>query len=160
MPQYQAPLRDMHFVLHELLQTPSVLAEMPFYKDADADTLNAVLDEGAKFAQEVVFPLNQMGDRKGCEWDASNHYVTTPEGFAKAYAQYVQAGWPRLSADPVYGGQGLPMVLNQCWYEMLNSSSQAWTMYPGLTHGAYECLHAHGTSEQKQQYQYVYYYSL
>lgn len=152
MPQYQAPLRDMHFVLHELLQTSSVLAGMPFYKDADADTLNAVLDEGAKFAQEVVFPLNQVGDRKGCEWDASNHHVKTPEGFAKAYAQYVQAGWPRLSAAPVYGGQGLPMVLNQCWYEMLNSSSQAWTMYPGLTHGAYECLHAHGTPEKKKQY--------
>ena len=150
MPQYQAPLRDMQFVLHELLQSASVLAQMPYYQDFDADTLNAVLDEGARFAQDVVFPLNQVGDRIGCQWDRDQHTVKTPTGFAAAYQQYVQAGWPSLSGDPDYGGQGLPMVLNQAWYEMLNSANQAWTMYPGLTHGAYECLYAHGTAEQKK----------
>ena len=77
---------------------------------------------------------------------------TTPKGFKEAYAQYVEGGWPALSCDPEFGGQGLPLVVNQCFYEMMNSANQAWTMYPGLTHGAYAALHAHGTDEQKQTY--------
>jgi alkylation response protein AidB-like acyl-CoA dehydrogenase len=84
--------------------------------------------------------------------DKNTHEVTTPKGFKEAYHKYVEGGWPALSCDPEYGGQGLPIVVNQCFYEMLNSANQAWTMYPGLTHGAYEALHAHGTPEQKQTY--------
>ena len=76
--------------------------------------------------------------------------MTAPSGFKDAYAQYVEGGWPALSCDPEFGGQGLPLVLNQCLYEMLNSANQAWTMYPGLSHGAYECLHAHGTPSRSR----------
>jgi alkylation response protein AidB-like acyl-CoA dehydrogenase len=75
--------------------------------------------------------------------------VTTPKGFKEAYKQYVEGGWAALACDPEYGGQGLPVVMNNSFYEMLNSANQAWTMYPGLSHGAYECLKEHGTDEQK-----------
>ena len=152
MPVYNPPLRDMQFVLHELLDVSSALKAMPKHAEVDADTINAVLEEGGKFAAEVVFPLNISGDAQGCKLDRDTHEVTPPDGFKAAYEQYVAGGWPALSCDPEYGGQGLPFVVNQCFYEMLNSSNQAWTMYPGLSHGAYECLHAHGTPEQKATY--------
>ena len=152
MPVYNPPLRDMQFVLHELLDVSSALQAMPKHADVDPDTINAVLEEGGKFAAEVVFPLNISGDAQGCKLDRDTHEVTPPDGFKAAYDQYVAGGWPALSCDPEYGGQGLPFVVNQCFYEMLNSSNQAWTMYPGLSHGAYECLHAHGTPEQKATY--------
>ncbi|MBK6853356.1 MAG: acyl-CoA dehydrogenase C-terminal domain-containing protein [Burkholderiales bacterium] len=152
MPTYNPPLRDMHFVLHEVLDVSSTLAELPRHADIDADTINAVLEEGGKFAAGVVFPLNQAGDTEGCVLDKTTHEVKTATGFKQAYAQYVEGGWPSLSCDPEYGGQGLPYVVNQCFYEMLNSANQAWTMYPGLSHGAYEALHAHGTPEQKATY--------
>jgi hypothetical protein len=152
MPTYTPPLRDLKFVLHELLDVTSTLKTLPPHADIDADTINAVLEEGGKFAAEVIFPLNASGDAQGCRHDKATHEVRTPAGFPAAYAQYVEGGWPALSADPAYGGQGLPIVLNQCFYEMLNSANQAWTMYPGLSHGAYECLHAHGTPQQKATY--------
>jgi alkylation response protein AidB-like acyl-CoA dehydrogenase len=152
MPQYNPPLRDMQFVLHELLNVADELKLCPKHADIDRDTINAVLEEGGKFAAEVLFPLNISGDAEGCKLDKATHAVTTPQGFKAAYAKYVEGGWPALSVDPAYGGQGLPIVVNQCFYEMLNSANQAWTMYPGLSHGAYECLHAHGTDEQKNLY--------
>ncbi|HMX10055.1 MAG TPA: acyl-CoA dehydrogenase N-terminal domain-containing protein, partial [Burkholderiaceae bacterium] len=149
MPQYTPPLRDMQFVLHEVMNVTEAFKEMPAFAEVDADTVNAVLEEGGKFAAQVVFPLNSSGDREGCTLDKVSHEVTAPQGFKAAYAQYVEGGWPALSCDPEYGGQGLPHTVNQCFYEMLNSANQAWTMYPGLSHGAYEALHAHGTPEQK-----------
>ena len=152
MGQYTAPLRDMQFVLHELLQVEEELKQLPAHADLDADIINQVLEEGGKFASEVLFPLNHSGDREGCKLDQITHAVTTPKGFKEAYKQYVEAGWPSLSCDPEYGGQGLPIVVNNSFYEMMNSSNQAWTMYPGLSHGAYECLHEHGTPEQKSLY--------
>jgi alkylation response protein AidB-like acyl-CoA dehydrogenase len=150
MAQYTPPLRDMQFVLHELLDAVPQLKEIPAHAELDVDTVNAVLEEGGKFASQVLFPLNQVGDREGCKLDKATHSVKTATGFKEAYAQYVEGGWPALSADPAYGGQGLPHVVNQAFYEMMNSANQAWTMYPGLSHGAYECLHAHGTDEQKK----------
>ncbi|ABM93381.1 acyl-CoA dehydrogenase C-terminal domain-containing protein [Methylibium petroleiphilum] len=152
MATYTPPIRDMQFVMHELLGVTDALKAMPPHAEIDADTLNAVLEEGGKFAAEVTFPLNASGDEQGCTLDKTTHEVTAPKGFKAAYAQYVEGGWPALSCDPAYGGQGLPIVLNQCLYEMLNSANQAWTMYPGLTHGAYEALHTHGTDEQKRTY--------
>ena len=152
MPSYTPPLRDMQFVMNEVLDVPSVLKSLPTHAELDADTIAAVLEEGGKFAAEVLMPLNQVGDKQGCQLDNKTHEVTTPKGFKDAFTQFAQGGWPALSCDPAYGGQGLPIVVNQCFYEMLNSANQAWTMYPGLTHGAYECLHAHGTEEQKQMY--------
>ncbi|MFM7698996.1 MAG: acyl-CoA dehydrogenase C-terminal domain-containing protein [Limnohabitans sp.] len=152
MPIYNPPLRDMQFVLNEVLDLPATLRELPAHAELDSDTIAAVLEEGGKFAAEVLLPLNAVGDRQGCTLDKNTHEVKTPEGFKQAFEQYAQGGWPALSCDPAYGGQGLPLVVNQCFYEMLNSANQAWTMYPGLTHGAYECLHAHGTDAQKQLY--------
>jgi alkylation response protein AidB-like acyl-CoA dehydrogenase len=152
MPQYTPPLRDMQFVLHELLDAVPTLRSIPAYADLDVDTVNAVLEEGGKFAAQVLQPLNLPGDQQGCTLDQATHVVTTPKGFKQAYAKYVEGGWPALSTDPAYGGQGLPHLLNQCLYEMLNGANQAFAMYPGLSHGAYECLHEHGTPEQKQRY--------
>ncbi|HUG21786.1 acyl-CoA dehydrogenase C-terminal domain-containing protein [Piscinibacter sp.] len=152
MAQYTPPLRDMQFVMHELLNVADEFKAMPAHAEVDADTINAVLEEGGKFASQVTAPLNQNGDEEGCTLDKVTHEVTTPKGFKEAYQQYVEGGWPALSADPEYGGQGLPIVVNQCFYEMLNAANQAWTMYPGLSHGAYECLHEHGTPEQKKLY--------
>jgi alkylation response protein AidB-like acyl-CoA dehydrogenase len=148
MPQYTPPLRDMQFVLHEVLNVTDTLKHLPAHRDVDLDTINAVLEEGGKFAAEVIFPVNQSGDREGCTLDLATHQVRTPTGFKAAYAKYVEGGWPALAADPAYGGQGLPIVVNHCFYEMLNSANQAWTMYPGLSHAAYECIKAHGTPEQ------------
>ena len=152
MPSYNPPLRDMRFVLHEVLDVVATLKRLPAHADVDADTIDAVLEEGGKFASEVLAPLNAVGDEQGCTLDKVTHEVTAPKGFKEAYAKYVEGGWPALSCDPAYGGQGLPHVVSQCLFEMLNSANQAWTMYPGLSHGAYECLHTHGTDEQKKLY--------
>jgi alkylation response protein AidB-like acyl-CoA dehydrogenase len=152
MGQYIAPLRDMQFVLHELLKVEDEFKQLPKHAEIDKDIINQVLEEGGKFASEVIFPLNHSGDREGCHLDKETHKVQTPKGFKEAYQQYVEAGWPSLSCDPEFGGQGLPIVVNNSFYEMMNSANQAWTMYPGLSHGAYECLHEHGTPEQKAMY--------
>jgi len=152
MAHYTPPLRDMQFVLHELLNVTDTLKKLPPHAEIDVDTFNAVLEEGGRFASEVLTPLNPVGDSVGCTLDRDTHTVTTPPGFKAAFAQYVEGGWPALGCDVAYGGQGLPVTLNQCLYEMLNSANQAWTMYPGLTRGAYECLHANGTPEQRQTY--------
>ncbi|MBP6638303.1 MAG: acyl-CoA dehydrogenase family protein, partial [Sulfuritalea sp.] len=152
MGQYAAPLRDMHFVLHELLDVSNELKTLPAHAEVDADTINAVLEEAGKFAAKVLHPLNAIGDREGCTLDRTTHEVATPSGFKEAYRQYVDGGWPALPCDPEYGGQGLPIVLQNSVAEMFNSANQAWYMYPGLSHGAYECLHEHGTPEQKALY--------
>ncbi len=152
MPTYTPPLRDMHFVMHEVLHVVDDLKQIPKHADMDVDTISAVLEEGGKFAAEVTFPLNISGDEEGCKIDQTTHTVTTPKGFKEAYQKYVEGGWAALGCDPAFGGQGLPYIVNGMFYEMLNSANQAWTMYPGLTHGAYAALEAHGTPEQKETY--------
>jgi alkylation response protein AidB-like acyl-CoA dehydrogenase len=152
MPVYTPPLRDLQFVLHELLNVTQTLQQLPAHRDIQAETIDAVLEEGGKFAAKVIFPLNQKGDAQGCVLDMATHSVTSPEGFKAAYDAYVQGGWPALACDPDYGGQGLPHTLNQAFYELLNSANQAWTMYPGLSHGAYEALRTHGTPAQQRLY--------
>ena len=152
MPSYTPPLRDMQFVMHEVFHLEDELKALPKHAEVDADTINAVLEEAGKFAANVAFPLNISGDEEGCHLDKTTHEVTTPKGFKEAYAQFVEGGWPALSCDPAYGGQGLPFAVNSALYEMLNSANQAWTMYPGLSHGAYEALHAHGSDELKAKY--------
>ncbi len=152
MPVYNPPLRDMQFVMHEVLKVTDEFKDMPQHADVDVDTINAVLEEAGKFASQVIFPLNISGDTEGCQLNRDTHEVTTPKGFKEAYKTYVDGGWAALSCDPEFGGQGLPLVVNQCLYEMMNSANQAWTMYPGLTHGAYASLHTHGTPEQKATY--------
>ncbi|MEO7252248.1 MAG: acyl-CoA dehydrogenase C-terminal domain-containing protein [Arenimonas sp.] len=151
MPSYTPPLRDMQFVLYELLNVETRLRELPPHADIDRDMINAVLEEGGKFCAEVLFPLNQVGDREGCTHQGDG-VVTTPTGFKAAYQQFVDGGWPSLGADPVFGGQGLPHVVHSAFMEMMNSANQAWAMYPGLSHGAYNALSAFGTAELKRLY--------
>lgn len=112
MGQYVAPLRDMQFVLHELLNVEAELKQLPAYAEVDADIINQILEEGGKFTSQVLFPLNHSGDREGCHHDKETKTVTTPKGFKEAYQQYVEAGWAALSCDPEYGGQGLPLTVN------------------------------------------------
>ena len=111
MPQYTPPLRDMQFVLHELLGAVDELKLMPRHAELDADTMNAVLEEAGKFAAEVTAPLNIGGDVEGCVLDKATHEVRTPTGFKAAYAQFVEGGWPSLSCDPAFGGQALQRLL-------------------------------------------------
>ncbi|NGY05143.1 acyl-CoA dehydrogenase C-terminal domain-containing protein [Solimonas terrae] len=151
MPQYTPPLRDMQFVLHEVLKVEDAFRELPPHADLDAETINSVVEEAGKFATNVTFPLNQSGDAEGCTY-VGDGVVTAPKGFKEAYAQYCEQGWPALSCDPDFGGQGLPELVNNVLFEMLNSANQAWTMYPGLSHGAYAALVARGTDELKQTY--------
>jgi len=150
MAQYEAPLRDMQFVLHELLNVEPILKKMPAHAELNRELMDQVIEEGGKFCAEVLFPLNQVGDREGCKLDTTTHEVKTPTGFKQAYQQFVAAGWPALSCDPAHGGQGLPHVVQTPMQEMMNAANQAWAMYPGLTHGAYQALLAHGTEEQKK----------
>ncbi|MGB7183478.1 MAG: acyl-CoA dehydrogenase C-terminal domain-containing protein [Burkholderiaceae bacterium] len=151
MAQYLPPLRDMQFVLHELLDVEQQLSAIPAHADVNRELIDQVLEEGGKFCSEVVFPLNRNGDEQGCRHEGSG-IVKTPDGFKEAYQQYCEAGWSTLTGDTDFGGQGLPSVIGMAMQEMLNSANQAWTMYPGLSHGAYECLHTHGTDEQKSLY--------
>ncbi|MDO6460622.1 acyl-CoA dehydrogenase C-terminal domain-containing protein [Granulosicoccaceae sp. 1_MG-2023] len=150
MTHYKAPLRDMEFVLNDLLDFPSHYAAMPNGADATPETVTAILEEAGKFAENVLAPLNAVGDSEGCQWNDGK--VTTPSGFKEAYAQYVDGGWPALSHDPAYGGQGLPHSLSTVMSELINTANWAWGMYPGLSHGAMNTLSEHGTEEQKQTY--------
>jgi alkylation response protein AidB-like acyl-CoA dehydrogenase len=150
MWHYEAPLREMRFVIEDVLGLPASWATLPAYNELDADTARQILDEAAKFATEVLAPTNGAGDTEGCTW--RDGQVRTPSGFRAAYQAFVEAGWPALACDPAVGGQGLPQVLNAALYEMLVSANHAWTMYPGLLHGAYECLHAHASPDLKAAY--------
>ncbi len=147
---YVPPLRDFAFVLDEILQAPAVLRSLPAHAEFDSALMSQVLEEAGRFAAEVVAPLNASGDREGCRFD--DGAVHTPAGFARAYAQFCDGGWPALACAPEHGGQGLPHVLDCALYEMLSAANHGWTMYPGLLHGAYACLAAHGSPELQAQY--------
>ena len=149
MPDYKAPLRDMRFLLDEVFDFPASYAAQGA-SDATPDMVAAILEEGAKFCEQVLAPLNRSGDEEECLFDAG--VVTTPKGFKEAFAQYAEGGWMGLSTDPAYGGQGLPQSLGLIVSEMVASANQSWAMYPGLTHGAMSAIHAHGSEEQKQTY--------
>ncbi|WAF86380.1 acyl-CoA dehydrogenase C-terminal domain-containing protein [Metapseudomonas otitidis] len=149
MPEYKAPLRDMRFLTDELFDFPATYTAIGA-SDASPDMVAAILEEGAKFCEQVLSPLNRSGDEEECQW--KDGVVTTPKGFKEAFAQYVEGGWNGLSADPTYGGQGLPHSLGLIVSEMVASANQSWAMYPGLTHGAMSAIHAHGSEEQKQTY--------
>ena len=132
MPEYKAPLRDLQFVRDELLGFPEHYRSLPGCEEATPDVVLSVLAGGARFAEEVLAPLNRVGDREGCKWSPGGS-VTTPPGFKEAYRQYVEAGWPRLGWSPEYGGQGLPESLGLAVAEMVNEANWAWGMYPGLS---------------------------
>ncbi|MBJ7409298.1 MAG: acyl-CoA dehydrogenase C-terminal domain-containing protein [Phenylobacterium sp.] len=147
---YQAPVRDYAFLLRDVLQLERY-ANLPAFADASMDTIDAILEEAGKFTSEVLAPLNGVGDKQGCVW-SPDFTVKTPDGFKDAYAKLVEGGWPALGSDPAYGGQGLPHVVNVAFSEMSSSANMAFSMYPGLTHGAYSAIHVGGTQEQKDLY--------
>ena len=149
---YQPPLRDMRFVMHELLDVTTSLKQIPAHADIDADTIDQVVEAAGTFCADVLLPINLSGDQEGCHFDASTHAVTAPKGFKEAYRQYIDGGWPSLSADPDFGGQGLPHLIEIAFSEMKYATNQAWTMYPSLAHGAYNALAVHGTDELKALY--------
>lgn len=149
MPVYKAPLETMRFVLNDVLNV-SQLSELPGYEQATPDLMESILEEGSKFCEEVLFPLNQSGDQEGCHFD--NGQVTTPKGFKEAYANYTQGGWTSLSADPLYGGMGLPHLWSLAFMEILCSSNMAFGMYPGLSEGAYRTILHHGSDDLKETY--------
>ncbi|MCV6588209.1 MAG: acyl-CoA dehydrogenase C-terminal domain-containing protein [Marinobacterium sp.] len=150
MPEYKAPLRDMQFVLNEVLELEQHYQQLPGCEDATGDMINAIMDEGAKFCERVLSPLNQVGDQQGCQFNDGE--VTTPDGFKEAYQQYVEGGWPSMTHAPEWGGQGLPESLGIMINEMTGSANWAWSMYPGLCHGAMNTLEAHGSKQQKETY--------
>ncbi|BDW98769.1 acyl-CoA dehydrogenase C-terminal domain-containing protein [Maricaulis maris] len=147
---YRAPVRDQRFVLHDVLNITQY-ADLPGFADADADTIDAILEEGGKFCEGVLAPLSKVGDEEGCTRDADGN-VKTPTGFKEAFKQMSEGGWTALSSDPTYGGQGLPHVLNLAFNEMVSSSNMAFGMYPGLTLGAAAALATGGSDEQKALY--------
>lgn len=150
MPDYKAPLRDIRFVMNELLESDKHYAALPGAEEATAELIDAILEEGAKFAENELAPLNRVGDTEGCRWD--NGAVITPTGFKEAYAKFVEGGWPSLAHDPDLGGQGLPESLGIVINEMVGTANWSWSMYPGLSHGAMNTIEQHGTDEQKQTY--------
>src|SRR5690554_1168459 len=149
---YQAPLREMQFVLYELLKGDEILPSLPGFEDATREIMDAMLTEGAKLAQNVIAPTNVPGDREGCVYDPVAKTVKTPTGFKEAYQQFAEAGWTALSAPVEYGGQGLPHTLNTLAEEMMCSANLSLGMYPGLTHGDVNALTSYGTDEQKNYY--------
>ena len=150
MPAYKAPLRDIQFVRDEVLNYPAHYSTIPEGQDATPDMVDAILQEGAKFCEQVLSPINQSGDKEGCQ--LGDHGVTTPSGFKDAYQTYVAGGWPSLSSHSTYGGQGLPSSLGIVISELMGGANWSWSMYPGLSHGAMNTLEAHGSDEQKATY--------
>ena len=149
MPIFNAPQDDIRFVLHELLNAES-LTELPGFEEATRDLVDPVIEEGAKICQDVLFPINQSGDGEGCHF--SDGEVTTPKGFQEAYKTFIEGGWTGVSADPEFGGMGLPTLVNTVMQEMICAANFSFGMYPGLSQGAYEAIHHFGTDEQKALY--------
>lgn len=149
MPVYRAPVRDMSYVINELLNFEQY-QEILGFEDADADTMAAILEEGGRLAEEVIHPINQSGDEEGCKLE--NGEVTTPKGFKEAYKAYVEGGWPALVMNPAYGGQGMPNTLNFLLSEIFSGANHSFFMYPTLTHGATGALEHWGSEELKNLY--------
>ena len=149
MPEYKAPLREIKFIMSEVLNSEQHYSNIGA-EEATPDMVEAIIGEGAKFCESVLAPLNQVGDQEGCTW--SEEGVTTPTGFKEAYQQFVDGGWPSMNAPVEQGGQGLPESINIVLSEMIGTANWSWGMYPGLSHGARETIRAHGTPEQQQTY--------
>lgn len=149
MPQYKAPIRDISFVLREMFDYDKIRA-LPGYGETTDDLIDAVLQEGARICENELFPLNRSGDEEGCTW--SKEGVQTPKGFKEAYAKFAEGGWVSLACDPEYGGQGLPESIEYMMEEMVCASNVSFSLYPGLTRGAYSSIHSHATDEIKRKY--------
>ena len=150
MATYKAPLKDMRFVLNEVLDFKASITALPSFGEVTPDLVDAILEEGAKLCENVLFPLNRPGDEEGCHYE--NGVVRTPTGFKVAYNAFIEGGWTNTTTDPHYGGQGLPATIGFAIQEMLSASNLSFGMYPLLSHGAYEALHVHGNDAIKQAY--------
>ncbi len=148
---YEAPIRDMRFVIESVLEAPRSWQAVADFSQLDMATVEAIFESAAQFCREVLLPLNAVGDAQGCRLDESGR-VRTPDGFREAYQAFVQAGWPGLSCSPQWGGQGLPILIDAAIREMLSACNHAWTMYPDLLHGAYESVLGHADEALKQRY--------
>lgn len=148
MPNYTAPTKDMLFVLNDVLKIDS--QDIPGYDELDADFTSAVLTECGKLTSEVLAPLNAVGDIEGCKLE--NGVVRTPTGFKEAFDEVKAGGWPGLDCDPEFGGQNMPYVMATAASEMFAAANMGFSMYQGLTHGAYSAIHTHGSEDQKATY--------
>jgi len=150
MPMYKAPLKEIDFLLHDVLGYDATVATLPGYAEATRDVVDAVLAEAAKFCENELQPLNLSGDKEGCTYE--NGVVRTPKGFKEAYVQFREGGWCGLTADPEFGGQGLPKVVGFAFEELITSANMSFGMYPGLSHGAYNAIAKHASEELKKEY--------
>ncbi|WP_114910795.1 acyl-CoA dehydrogenase C-terminal domain-containing protein [Acidibrevibacterium fodinaquatile] len=149
MQTYKAPLRDMRFLLHEVFGG-TALASRPGEESLAPDLIDSILEEAGRFVEEVLAPLNAAGDEEGCHYE--NGVVRTPKGFKAAYDLFREGGWTALACDPEYGGQGLPECVNKLVEEMICSANLSFSLYPGLSRGAYQALRDHGTEELKRRF--------
>jgi alkylation response protein AidB-like acyl-CoA dehydrogenase len=150
MLTYEPPIDEFEFAINSWLNAPEEWSQNPDFSGLDRAATRQILEEAGRFACERLLPINARGDLEGCRFDGSA--VHTPPGYREAYRSFVESGWPALSCAPEHGGQALPQVLNAALYEMLNATCHGWTMYPGLAHGAYECLRAHGSATLQSLY--------
>ncbi len=150
MTRYAAPLADLRFALHDVLDVDATYAKLPGCADATRDVIDAVLEEAAKFSEQVLAPLNASGDAEGCTFDQATQSVRTPKGFKDAFAQYVDGGWIGLTAKPEFGGQGLPETVGAALKEMIDAANLSWGNYPMLSHGASSALEHHGEDWQRE----------
>ena len=150
MPAYKAPLREIEFVMHELLECESFYKGLPGFPDATRDLMDAILREAARFSEDVLAPLNRKGDEQGCTWKDGE--VTTPDGFSDAYRQYIDNGWASLAANKMHGGQGMPNLLGTIVNELAGTANWSWLMYPGLSHGAIKTIESHGDPGQQSKF--------
>jgi alkylation response protein AidB-like acyl-CoA dehydrogenase len=150
MPAYKAPLRDMRFLINEVFDFASHYRQLSNGKDADPETVDAILQECAKLCEEVLAPLNLSGDQEGCKW--KDGVVTTPKGFKEAYEAFVAGGWQGLSHPVEFGGQGMPMSMNVFKAEMMGAANWSFNMYPGLSLGAMNTIMQYGSEAQKKLY--------
>ncbi|GAA3928811.1 acyl-CoA dehydrogenase C-terminal domain-containing protein [Luteimonas lutimaris] len=149
MSNYNAPLQDIRFTLHDVLGAEALFARLGF-TDATGDIVDAVLEESARFTETVLAPLNRVGDEVGCTYDKATGAVTTPPGFREAYAQFVDGGWSGLASPAEFGGQGMPHLAAVPLKEMIDAANLAWGNFPLLSHGATEALLHHGQPWQQE----------
>lgn len=150
MSDFKVPMRDMQFVMDDVLSFDTHFERLGQSDVASPDIVSAIMEECSKFCENVLAPLNASGDEEGCTWKDGE--VLTPTGFKEAYQQFVEAGWPSMTHNPEMGGQGLPESLGTMLSEMCGSANWSWGMYTGLSHGAMKTLDQHGTDEQRNTY--------
>lgn len=148
--EYKVPLKDIKFVMNEVLQMPEHYSKFSRGQAAEPELIDAILLEQAKFCENELVPLNKIGDEEGCKFDEGN--VTTPPGFKEAYEQFVANGWPSLCGPEEFGGQGMPESLGLIFMEMMISANHSWSMYPGLSLGAVKTIYSHASEELQQRF--------